>query len=149
MVSSYNRNECFREALASFIQMQESQVEPNAVTMINALYSCARLGRLKEGKSVHCFILRKAMDLGDLDLGPALVEFYVAFWEPSSCHKLLNITENIVSWNILISFYARAGLHENTMVLFANMLSKGLIPDSYSLASSISASAGIGSIEFG
>ncbi|QHO23983.1 Putative pentatricopeptide repeat-containing protein [Arachis hypogaea] len=94
----------------------ESQVEPNAVTMINALYSCARLGRLKEGKSVHCFILRKAMDLGDLDLGPALVEFYVAFWEPSSCHKLLNITENIVSWNILISFYARAGLHENTMI---------------------------------
>ncbi|XP_052112844.1 putative pentatricopeptide repeat-containing protein At1g69350, mitochondrial [Arachis duranensis] len=96
MVSSYNRNECFREALASFIQMQESQVEPNAVTMINALYSCARLGRLKEGKSVHCFILRKAKDLGDLDIGPALVEFYVACWEPSSCHKLLYITENSV-----------------------------------------------------
>ncbi|KAL4345497.1 hypothetical protein AHAS_Ahas11G0284300 [Arachis hypogaea] len=149
MISSYNRNECFREALASFIRMQESQVEPNAVTMINALYPCARLGRLKEGKSVHCFILRKAMDLGDLDLGPPLVEFYAACWEPSSCHKLLYITENIVSWNILISFYAREGLHDNAMVLFANMLGKGLMPDSYSLASSISASASIGSIEFG
>ncbi|MED6167930.1 hypothetical protein PIB30_007243 [Stylosanthes scabra] len=151
MVSSYNRNGCFREALESFIQMQESRVEPNAVTMINALYSCARLCWLKEGKSVHCFILRKAMDAGNLDLGPALMEFYAACWELSSCHKLLYITGNIniVSWNTLISFYAREGLHYDAMVLFANMLTKGLMSDSYSLARSISASAGIGSIQFG
>ncbi|MED6183460.1 hypothetical protein PIB30_038062 [Stylosanthes scabra] len=145
MVSSYNRNGLFREALDSFIRMQESRVEPNAVTMINALYSCARLCRLKEGKLVHCFILRKSMHAGDLDLGPALVEFYAACWKLSSCHKLLYISGNIniVSWNTLISFYAREGLHYDAMVLFANMLAKGLTPDSYSLARSISANAGI------
>ncbi|CAL0315212.1 unnamed protein product [Lupinus luteus] len=151
MISSYNQNGFFQKALDSFIQMQESEVEPNAVTMISVLYSCARLGRLKEGKSVHCFILRKAMDADDLDLGPALIDFYAACWKITTCQKLLYLigNSNVVSWNTLISFYDREGLYEEAMVLFALMLAKGLVPDSFSLASSISASASAGSIQFG
>ncbi|OIW21595.1 hypothetical protein TanjilG_06719 [Lupinus angustifolius] len=151
MISSYNQNGCFQEALDSFIQMQESEVEPNAVTMISVLYSCARLGRLKEGKSIHCFILRKAMNADDLDLGPALIDFYAACWKITTCQKLLYLigNSNVVSWNTLISFYDREGLYEEAMVLFALMLAKGLVPDSFSLASSISASASAGSIQFG
>ncbi|KAE9595642.1 hypothetical protein Lal_00030997 [Lupinus albus] len=151
MISSYNQNGCFQEALNSFIQMQVSEVEPNAVTMISVLYSCARLGRLKEGKSIHCFILRKAMDADDLDLGPALIDFYAACWKITTCQKLLYLigNSNVVSWNTLISFYDREGLYEEAMVLFALMLAKGLVPDSFSLASSISASASAGSIQFG
>lgn len=151
MISSYNQNGFFEEAIDAFIQMQESEVEPNEVTMINILYSCSRLGRLKEGKSVHCFILRRAMDTADLDLVPALIDFYAACWKIRSCEIILHIigTRNVVSWNTLISFYAREGLNEEAMVLFGLMVSKGLIPDSFSLASSISASASAGSIQFG
>ncbi|XP_058772532.1 putative pentatricopeptide repeat-containing protein At1g69350, mitochondrial [Vicia villosa] len=151
MISSYNQNECFEEAIGVFIKMQDSEVEPNEVTMISVLNSCARLGWLKEGKSVHCFVLRHAMDAADLDLGPALIDFYAACWEISSCEKLLHLigNSNVVSWNTLISFYAREGLNDNAMVLFARMVAKGLMPDSYSLASSISTSASAGSIQFG
>ncbi|KAK7274899.1 hypothetical protein RIF29_16000 [Crotalaria pallida] len=151
MISSYNQNDCFQEALDGFIRMQDSEVEPNAVTMISVLYSCARLGRLKEGKSVHCFILRKSMDAGDLDLGPALIDFYAACWKGSSCQQLLDISgsRNVVSWNTLVSFYDREGLYVEAMDLFSRMFAKGLIPDSFSLASSISASASAGSIQFG
>ncbi|XP_061369709.1 putative pentatricopeptide repeat-containing protein At1g69350, mitochondrial [Gastrolobium bilobum] len=151
MISSYNQNGCFEEAIGAFIQMQESEVEPNAVTMISVLYSCTRLGLLKEGKSVHCFILRKEMDAADLDLGPALIDFYAACWKISICEKLLHLigNSNVVSWNRLISFYAREGLNEEAMVLFAHMFAKGLMPDSFSLASSISATASAGSIQFG
>ncbi|XP_058769306.1 putative pentatricopeptide repeat-containing protein At1g69350, mitochondrial [Vicia villosa] len=151
MISSYNQNECFEEAIGVFIKMQDSEVEPNEVTMISVLNSCARLGCLKEGKSVHCFVLRNAMDAADLDLGPALIDFYAACWKISSCEKLLHLigNGNVVSWNTLISFYAREGLNDKAMVLFAHMVAKGLMPDSYSLASSISASASAGSIQFG
>jgi pentatricopeptide repeat protein len=151
MISSYNQNECFEEAMDAFINMQDSEVEPNEMTMISVLNSCARLGRLKEGKSVHCFVLRKAMDAADLDLGPALIDFYAACWKISSCEKLVHLigNKNVVSWNTLISFYAREGLNEEAMVLFAKMVAKGLPPDSFSLASSISASASAGSIQFG
>ncbi|KAJ1389820.1 Tetratricopeptide-like helical domain superfamily [Sesbania bispinosa] len=151
MISSYNQNGCFEEAIDDFIRMQESEVEPNAVTMISVLYSCARLGRLKEGKSVHCFILRKAVDASDLDLGPALIDFYAACWKISSCLKLLHLSgnSNVVSWNTLISFYDQEGLYDEAMILFAHMLAEGLMPDSFSLASSISASASAGSVQFG
>ncbi|RDX72227.1 putative pentatricopeptide repeat-containing protein, mitochondrial, partial [Mucuna pruriens] len=151
MISSCNQNGCFEEAIGGFMQMQESAVEANAVTMISVLCCCARLGWLKEGKSVHCFILRREMDGADLDLGPALMDFYAACWKINSCEKLLRVIGNssVVSWNTLISIYAREGLNEEAMVLFAHMLAKGLMPDSFSLASSISASAGAASIQFG
>ncbi|KAI5437742.1 putative pentatricopeptide repeat-containing protein At1g69350, mitochondrial [Lathyrus oleraceus] len=151
MISSYNQNECFEEAIGAFIKMQDSEVELNEVTMISVLNSCARLGWLKEGKSVHCFVLRNAMDAADLDLGPALIDFYAACWKISSCEKLLRLigNSNVVSWNTLISFFAREGLNSKAMVLFAHMVAKGLMPDSYSLASSISASASAGLIQFG
>ncbi|KAK7309835.1 hypothetical protein RJT34_06894 [Clitoria ternatea] len=151
MISVYNQNGLFGEAIDCFVQMLESEVEPNAVTMISVLNCCARLGWLKEGKLVHCVILRKEMDAGDLDLGPALMDFYAACWKTSSCEKLLCLTgsSNVVSWNTLISFYAREGLNKEAMVLFARMFAKGLMPDSFSLASSVSASASSGSIQFG
>ncbi|CAK8544825.1 unnamed protein product [Lathyrus sativus] len=151
MISSYNQNDCFEEAIDLFVKMQDSEVESNEVTMISVLNSCARLGWLKEGKSVHCFVLRNAMDAADLDLGPALIDFYAVCWKISSCEKLLRLigNSNVVSWNTLISFYAREGLNDKAMVLFAHMVAKGLMPDSYSLASSITASASAGSIQFG
>ncbi|CAJ1931965.1 unnamed protein product [Sphenostylis stenocarpa] len=151
MISSCNQNRCFEEAIDVFKKMQESEVEVNAVTMISVLSSCANLGWLKEGMSVHSFILRREMNGADLDIGPALMDFYAACWKISSCEKLLHLIGNgsVISWNSLISIYAQEGLNKEAMVLFARMLGKGLRPDSFSLASSISASAGAGSILFG
>ncbi|KAK3027369.1 hypothetical protein RJ639_040167 [Escallonia herrerae] len=53
MITCYNNNGCYREALDIFVEMHESNAEPNALTMMGVLCSCARLGWLKEGKSVH------------------------------------------------------------------------------------------------
>ncbi|XP_054795818.1 putative pentatricopeptide repeat-containing protein At1g69350, mitochondrial [Prosopis cineraria] len=150
LMSSYNQSGCFQEAINLFIRMQGSKVETNAVTMISILNSCARLRCLREGKSVHCFILRKAMD-SDLDLGPALIDFYAACQKRCCCEKLLHLigNRNVITWNTLISLFAREGLCENALVLFAEMLRQGIMPDSFSLASSISASANVGSVQFG
>ncbi|KAI9111704.1 hypothetical protein K1719_017394 [Acacia pycnantha] len=150
MISSYNQSGCFQEAINIFIRMLKSKVEPNAVTMISILNSCARLCSLREGKSVHCFILRKAMD-ADMDLGPALIDFYVACRKMCCCEKLLRLIGNIsvITWNTLISLYTQEGLYQKALGLFADMLSKGMKPDSFSLASSISASANAGSIQLG
>ncbi|MED6111562.1 hypothetical protein PIB30_053328 [Stylosanthes scabra] len=136
MVSSYNRNGCFREALESFIRMQESRVEPNAVTMINALYSCARLCRLKEGKSVHCFILRKAMDAGDLDLGPALMEFYAAssagigsiqFGKQLHGHAMKRGFMDEFVQNSLIDMYLKCGFVDLAYLVFDKIAQKSIV----------------------
>nr|POE55706.1 putative pentatricopeptide repeat-containing protein, mitochondrial [Quercus suber] len=151
MITCYNQTGCFQEAIGVFLEMQESKVEPNSVTMMVVICSCARLGLLREGKSVHCFVTRKALD-ADLDfVGPALIELYAECGKLNYCEEVLRVIgeRNIVSWNMLISLYARKGLLKQALVAFVQMQTQGLMPDSYGLASSLSACGSVGSIQLG
>ncbi|KAL6288133.1 hypothetical protein ACE6H2_012523 [Prunus campanulata] len=47
MISCYNQTGCFWEALVAFVlEMQESKVEPNSVTLMCVLRSCTKKGGL-------------------------------------------------------------------------------------------------------
>ncbi|KAK4593308.1 hypothetical protein RGQ29_017431 [Quercus rubra] len=140
-----------KKAIGVFLEMKESKVEPNSVTMMVVICSCARLGLLREGKSIHCFVIRKALD-ADLDfVGPALIELYAECEKLNYCEEVLRVIgeRNIVSWNMLISLYARKGLLKQAFVVFVQMQTQGLMPDSYGLASSLSACGSVGSIQLG
>ncbi|KAJ9707830.1 hypothetical protein PVL29_000075 [Vitis rotundifolia] len=120
MISCYNQSGCFQEALKVFAKMQEFKMEPNQVTMVRVLCACARLGRVKEGKSVHGFVIRRAMD-PELDfLGPALMDLYADTGNLRDCHKVFETIEEktILSWNILISISTRNGQPEEALLLF-------------------------------
>ena len=151
MISCYNQSGCFREAMNVFVEMQEFKMEPNQVTMMGVLCACARLGRVMEGKSVHGFVIRRAMD-PELDtLGPALMELYADSGNIRSCHKVFDAIreKTILSWNILLSISVRNGQPEEALPLFVQMQTQGLMPDSYSLASSLSACGDIGFSQLG
>ncbi|KAK4358035.1 hypothetical protein RND71_023645 [Anisodus tanguticus] len=151
MISCYNQNGCYHEALALFVKMHVSDVEYNEVTLMAVLCSCARLGWLKEGKSIHGFIVRNALDCSNDLLGSALVDLYANCGKLSDCHKVFGSSQNrhIVSWNMLISGYVQEGSAEKALTLFVDMARKGILPDSYTLASVLSASGDIGFSEFG
>ncbi|CAN4124557.1 unnamed protein product [Withania somnifera] len=151
MMCCYNKNGCYREALALFVKMHEFDVEYNEVTLMAVLCSCARLGWLKEGKSIHGFIIRSGLDCGDELLSSALVDLYANCGKLSDCHKVFGSCEDryIVSWNMLISGYVQEGFSEKALTLFVDMVRKGILPDSYTLASVLSASGDIGFSEFG
>ncbi|KAM3359111.1 putative pentatricopeptide repeat-containing protein, mitochondrial [Capsicum galapagoense] len=150
MISCYNQNGCYREALTLFVKMHEFDVECNEVTLMAVLCSCARLGWLKEGKSIHGFIVRNSLDCGDDLLGSALVDLYANCGKLSDCHKVFGSSqEHVVSWNMLISGYVQEGFSKNALMLFVDMVRKGILPDSYTLASVLSASGDIGFSEFG
>lgn len=151
MISCYNQTSCFRKALEVFVDMQDSKVEPNSVTMMSILSTCARLGLLNEGKSIFCFAIRKDID-PNLDLlGPGLLDLYAECGKLDNCGKVLLATgeHNIVSWNMLIGTYARKGFMKEALGLFTQMQAKGLMPDSFSLASSLSACGNMTLIELG
>uniref|UniRef100_A0A2N9J5H5 Pentatricopeptide repeat-containing protein n=1 Tax=Fagus sylvatica TaxID=28930 RepID=A0A2N9J5H5_FAGSY len=151
MITCYNQTSCFQEAIDVFLEMQESKVELNSVTMTVVIYSCARLGLLREGKSVHCFVIRKALDTDLVFLGPGLIELYAECGKLNYCEEVLHLTgeRNIVSWNMLISHYAQKGLLMEALMLFVQMQTLGLMPDSYGMASSLSACGNVGSIHLG
>ncbi|XP_015075134.1 putative pentatricopeptide repeat-containing protein At1g69350, mitochondrial [Solanum pennellii] len=151
MMSCYNQNGCYHEALALFVNMHESDMEYNEVTVMAVLCSCARLGWLNEGKSIHGFIVRNAFDCGNDLLGSALVDLYANCGKLSDCHKVFGSSQDrhIVSWNMLISGYVQEGFSDKALTLFVDMVRKGILPDSYTLASVLSASGDIGFPEFG
>lgn len=151
LISCYNQKRYFREALDIFKEMQLCKVEPNLVTVMGVLYSCASLGLLKEGKSVYCFAIRKALDPNLEFLGQTLLDLYSGCGKLNEYEKILhtNGEGNIVLWNMLIAFYAQKGLLREALVLFSKMQTKGIMPDSFCLASSLSACGSWGLLKLG
>ncbi|KAK4842136.1 hypothetical protein QYF36_016317 [Acer negundo] len=151
LISCYNRSGCFRKALDAFIKMLEFKVEPNSTTLMSILGSCAGLALLREGKSVHCHIIRKLTEAEGEFLGPALIELYAKCGKLSESMKVLHSIgeRNIVSWNMLISEYACKGMSEEALVVFVQMQAQGHMPDSYSLASSLSACGNVDLLQLG
>ncbi|KAE8730004.1 putative pentatricopeptide repeat-containing protein [Hibiscus syriacus] len=143
IICSYHRNGRFVEALQSFVSMLDSHVEPNSVTMMSVLGSFAGLGWLREGKLVHCYIIRREMDIDYDVLGPVFIELYMKCGKLNYCENILRIVEgrNIVAWNMIISICIEKGLITEALTHFVQMLTRGLMPDSFSLASSLSACA--------
>ncbi|KAI5659707.1 hypothetical protein M9H77_28500 [Catharanthus roseus] len=151
MISSYHQNGCHEEALKTFLKMKTLDVEPNAVTMICVLSSCARLGWLEEGKSIHGFVIRTAIDLESDLLGPALVDLYASCGRVRDCDKVFDITQEMrtISWNMLISGYAQEGMAGESLNLFKQMLVRGVVVDCFTLSSVLSICGDVGFSKLG
>ncbi|XP_010258195.1 PREDICTED: putative pentatricopeptide repeat-containing protein At1g69350, mitochondrial [Nelumbo nucifera] len=151
MISCYNQRACYLEALDIYFRMQESKVEPNSVTMVAVLSSCSRLGWLREGMSVHGFVIKRGIDPDFHLVGPAVIDMYASCGKTGYCQKVFDAIQDkdIVSWNALIAVYVQKGLPKEALRLFVELRMQGLFPDSFTLASSISACAGIGCSQLG
>nr|XP_043609068.1 putative pentatricopeptide repeat-containing protein At1g69350, mitochondrial [Erigeron canadensis] len=151
MITCYNHNGYYHEALDLFSKMQESKAEPNAITMMGILCSCARLSCLKQGKSIHGAVIRKHLDPDNDILGPTLVGLYASCGKLTTCHNIFDIArdQHVITWNMLISGYNREGMSEEALNLFKQMLSHTISPDQFTVASVVSASGNIGFFNLG
>lgn len=151
MISSYNRGRLSEKALRSFSVMIKYGFEPNLVTLYSVLSSCGLLGLIREGKSVHGFAVRRELDPKYESLSPALVELYADCGRLSDSETVLRAVgdRNIVSWNSLISLYARKGMLIEALCLFRQMVTRRMRPDSFTLASSISSCVNNGLVRLG
>ncbi|GAA0161331.1 hypothetical protein LIER_17672 [Lithospermum erythrorhizon] len=151
MISSCNQVDAYEEGLRIFIRMMAANVEPNEVTLMSIICSCARLGWLREGKSVHGFIIRSDFGLDNDLLRSALIDLYANSGKVSDCYKIFDpsIDRHVVSWNMLISGFSQEGMWEEALMLFVQMLTQGITPDSFSLATVVSVSGNFECSEFG
>ncbi|CAK7326162.1 unnamed protein product [Dovyalis caffra] len=151
MIFCYNRSGWFKDAFEIFVKMLELKVEPNVVTVMGVLNSCARLSWLREGKAVHCYAVRRDIAFQEDCIGPVLIELYAGCGKLGYCEKVLHTIgeRDVVSWNTLISIYARQGLFEEALMLFVQMQRQGLILDTFSLSSAISTCGNVGLLQLG
>ncbi|KAL3840537.1 hypothetical protein ACJIZ3_025128 [Penstemon smallii] len=141
MISCCNQNGHYLEALKTFVKMLERKVETNSVTLMNVICSCARLGLLREGQSIHGYVIRNNVDLDGDFLRSSLIDLYANCWKLRYSRTVFDTTKekHIVSWNILISGYTREQMADEALSLFIQMLVLGIFPDSFALSSALSA----------
>lgn len=130
MISCYIHNYFFDEALSLFRDMMETNVEPDAVTLVCALTATASLSSLMKGKEIHGFLIRRNL-LMEHSVNSSLVHMYAHCGKIGSSFKIFNMAqcEDLVLWTTMINACGLHGRGKEAVDLFSRMRDIGLVPD--------------------
>ncbi|XP_030544963.1 pentatricopeptide repeat-containing protein At2g34400 isoform X3 [Rhodamnia argentea] len=126
MITGYAQNGMADEAITLFSTMREAGIDPDKITLLGVLSSCASIGALDLGKWVDTYVSHSGLRR-DVYVGTALIDMY------AKCGSLDNALEvfedmsqkNEVSWNAMISALAFHGRAKESLALFDRMLKVG------------------------
>ncbi|GFQ06160.1 pentatricopeptide repeat-containing protein at2g02980 [Phtheirospermum japonicum] len=150
MISGYSRSNRPKQALALFQDMQNSKVEPNEVTMLSVLSSCAVLGALRTGEWVHSYIKKKKLKL-TINLGTTLVDFYAKCGCVERAIEVFDKmpSKNIWTWTALIQGLASNGRGQTSLHYYNSMLGEKVKPNDVTFIGVLSACNHAGLVDEG
>ncbi|GLU20171.1 hypothetical protein SLE2022_363830 [Rubroshorea leprosula] len=148
IISGYSQNkELSVEALESFRDMQRIGYRPDDCSFVCVISACSNLSSPSQGKQLHASALKCEFP-NRISVNNALVAMY------SKCGNLLDgrrlfdrmPEHNTVSWNSMIAGYAQHGIGTESLLLFAQMLERGITPTSITFISVLSSCAHTGRV---
>ncbi|PKU63430.1 pentatricopeptide repeat-containing protein At4g35130, chloroplastic [Dendrobium catenatum] len=152
MINGYVLSNQHEMAFASFMKMQESDIEQNAITMVNLLPSLTQLRTLSHGKSVHGAAIRRGL-LPHLFLETALNVMYAKNGELRSAKLLFDEMpeKSLVAWNVMISAYVQNEKNLEAIDIFLRLLMEQplLKPDAFTISSIVPAYSELTSLPHG
>ncbi|CAA0826869.1 Pentatricopeptide repeat-containing protein [Striga hermonthica] len=150
LVSGYVQNGFGKEALLAFREMRSLDVRCNEYALSSVLKACSETKNFTFGKQVHGLGLVTGFG-SDVYVANTLVILYAKCNDFLGCKRLFEDIEerNVVSWNTLLSLYARGDFLSEAMGLFGEMVCSGVRPDEYCLSTVLNAAAGLGDIDQG
>ncbi|XP_073058791.1 pentatricopeptide repeat-containing protein At5g66520-like [Primulina eburnea] len=150
MINGYTHSSRFKEALALFLDMQNANVEPNEVTMVSVLSSCAALGALETGKRAHSYIKKKNLKLS-INLGTTLLDFYAKCGCVDSAIEVFKDMpfKNVWSWTALIQGLANSGRGNTALEFYHLMLQEKVKPDEVTFVAVLCACSHAGLVDEG
>ncbi|KAG7607534.1 Pentatricopeptide repeat [Arabidopsis thaliana x Arabidopsis arenosa] len=139
-----------KEALQLFHEMQNSDVEPDNVSLANALSACAQLGALEQGKWIHSYLNKTRIRM-DSVLGCVLIDMYAKCGEMEEALEVFkNIKKKSVqAWTALISGYAYHGHGREAISKFMEMQKMGIKPNVITFTAVLTACSYTGLVEEG
>ncbi|KAK7258841.1 hypothetical protein RIF29_24429 [Crotalaria pallida] len=157
LIAGYVNNDQPCEALKVFKGMDHWGVEPNEITMVNALIACARSRDIDTGRWVHDRIRNTGYDPfmmrsnSNVILATAIIEMYAKCGSLKTARDLFNKMHkrNIVAWNSMINAYTRYERHQEALDLFFNMRVSGFYPDKATFQSVLSVCANLCALALG
>jgi len=114
------------EAIMLFNHMREVGVNPDKITLIGVLSSCASIGALEVGKWVDTYASERGLQ-HDIYVATALVDMYAKCGSLDSAQRVFEgmPQKNDVSWNAMISALAFHGQAQEALSLFERMSKEG------------------------
>ena len=141
---------CGEEALKFFAKMRCAGVDLDQFSFSLALSVTADLAILEEGQQLHCLATKLGFK-SDHYVINTMMDMYGKCGEMDDVLKLLPlpINRSRLSWNILISAFARQGCFKEARETFHEMLELGLKPDHVTFVSLLSACSHGGLVDEG
>lgn len=129
MINGFVRNGRADEALRIYREMEKAGIEPDDVTMLGVVSSCAQLEDLNVGMEVHRVIKEKKVNL-TVSLANALVDMYVKCGDLGAAEDVFDKMEKrtVVSWTTLVMGYIKFGFLDTAKRLFDEMPEKDVVP---------------------
>nr|XP_016495451.1 PREDICTED: pentatricopeptide repeat-containing protein At3g26540-like [Nicotiana tabacum] len=150
MLAGYARSSQWDEAMELIVLMCKDTRDIDHVTLSLILNVSAGLSDVELGKQVHGYIYRHRF-YSDLSVANALLDMY------GKCGNLrrarawfyeMSHFRDMVSWNALLSSYARHRMSEEALVIFWEMLGEAT-PSKFTFATLLAGCANIFALEHG
>ncbi|XP_073014345.1 pentatricopeptide repeat-containing protein At2g34400 [Typha latifolia] len=122
MITGYAQNGMSNEAIALFHAMREASVNPDKITLVGVLSSCAAVGAVQLGTRLDEYASQKGL-YDNVYVGTALVDMYGKCGNLDKAIQVFNNMphKNEATWNAMICAFAFHGRGEEAIQFFNEM----------------------------
>ncbi|EPS61154.1 hypothetical protein M569_13643, partial [Genlisea aurea] len=152
MISCYAQNNRAKEALQLFDEMLKPNVNipPDKMTLASAVSACSQLGDSKSGAWIESYMAECGIRMDD-HLATSLIDLYTKCSNVDKAHNLFTALEkkDVVSYTAMILGCGVNGRADESVRLFEEMLSVGIIPNTVTVTGMLTAYCHAGLVEEG
>lgn len=150
LISSYNHNGHFADAIALFDKLLSENLKPNSATLVITLSACSNLASLEKGEMIHHYMKEEGFEFS-ASLATALVDMYVKCGQLEKSSAVFDSMKarDIIAWNVMISGYGMHGDAKSAIEIFNLMEKEGVKPNELTFLSVLSSCAHVGLVDEG
>ncbi|XVE62908.1 hypothetical protein DITRI_Ditri06bG0157100 [Diplodiscus trichospermus] len=150
MIAGYTQHDMFDEALKLFGDMLRRGIQSDNIGLSSAISACAGIQALSQGRQIHAQAFLSGFS-DDISIGNALVSLYARCGRRLDAYKAFEKIDekDNISWNALISGFAKSGFYEEALQVFSQMNTAGVDANLFTFISSLSAAANTANIKQG
>ncbi|CAF2143180.1 BnaA02g26650D [Brassica napus] len=138
------------ESFTLFVDVLEGGMVPDHYTFPSLLKACAAAKGLEEGRQLHCLSMKLGID-DDVYVCPTLINMYTECEDVDAARRVFDriLEPCVVSYNAMITGYARRNRPNEALSLFREMQGKSLKVNEITLLSVLSSCSLLGSLGLG
>ncbi|XP_057784396.1 putative pentatricopeptide repeat-containing protein At2g01510 [Salvia miltiorrhiza] len=150
LIGGYARSNRPMDAFSLYAEMFTSGMKPDHVTVTTLLSSCNETTTRNDVHQVHAHITKFGFGC-DLGVCNSLIDSYSKSRNLGLAFQLFKeiVTRDTITYNTLITGYAKEGIREAAVKLFSEMQHFGFRPSDFTFAALLHACAGMGGATLG